>query len=78
MSICLTSLKLTQISHECGKLVLNEADRFTVLAAVVHSQHASTTKFISSRIGHKSVICILHVETESKFGMASYQWTVLY
>jgi hypothetical protein len=46
MSVSLTSLKLTQSSHECGKPVLSEANRFTVLAAVVHGQHASMTDFM--------------------------------
>jgi len=31
MSVSLTSLKLTQLSYDCGKPVLNEANRFAVL-----------------------------------------------
>jgi len=31
LSVSLTSFKLTQLSYECGKPVLNEANRFTVL-----------------------------------------------
>jgi hypothetical protein len=36
----------TNSDISCGKPVLNRANRFTVLAAVLHIQHASTTKFM--------------------------------